>query len=205
MKTSSFVLLISVFLVSSCTQEPVDLSSLQNRNGIYYEVNEVDPYNGKVLLKDTANGVSGEGQIKNGLREGEWVASFSNGQKESRGVYVDGQKDGTWSYWKENGEVDRDEIYKEGKRLGDFEDEHDGNESKETEEKPKPVNFKALVNIKIDGHYRKTLQGKPYTGYVVKYHSNGVAAIRGYYNKGIRSGTWTYYYKTGVVKDIKEF
>ena len=31
-------------------------------------------------------------------------------------------------------------------------------------EKPKPFNFKRLINIKMDGHYLKTLNSKPYTG-----------------------------------------
>ena len=83
------------------------------------------------------------------------------------GVDSNGQKDGTWTYCQENGAKDRDEVYDKGERLGDFANEAEEAEPEKVEEeieKPKPFNFKRLINIKMDGHYLKTLNSKPYTG-----------------------------------------
>lgn len=214
MKKTFTLLTFGLLALSSCNEEPVDFESLQNRHGIYYQVNQTEPFSGAVVQIDTVTNIKQEGVVKTGLPEGEWVGTYSNGQKQFVGEYKDGQKEGTWTYWKENGEKDRDEIYSKGERLGDFSEEEEVqlNEEKEetAEEKkadaePKPVDFKRLVNIKIDGHYRKTLDGVPYTGHVIKYYRHGQVELRGYYKKGLRSGKWTYYRESGVIKNVKHF
>lgn len=65
----SLVLALFVF-VFSCSKNEISSDKLQERNGIYYAVNETKPYNGKVIdYRD-------------------------NGQKQSEVGYEDGKLDG---------------------------------------------------------------------------------------------------------------
>ena len=42
--------------------------------------------------------------------------------------------------------------------------------------------------------------GQPYTGKVFAKHSNGKIGLVGEFSKGIKNGTWTYWYSTGEKK-----
>jgi antitoxin component YwqK of YwqJK toxin-antitoxin module len=57
---------------------------------------------------------------KNGI----WEQHYSNGNLESKGVYINGKKDGLWQEYYENGKLMRKENYKEGVKDGQWEQYH---------------------------------------------------------------------------------
>ncbi|MBI4647976.1 MAG: hypothetical protein HY738_15670 [Bacteroidia bacterium] len=207
--------LLCVVLLFSCTSDKEDFSKLQNRNGIYFKPNEETPYSGDVSISDNNGTIILQGHLENGLKDEQWTTWYPNGQKESEGMYSGGFKDGTWKYWEENGVEKGVEIYKQGNKLGN-EQEPGSNISAETDsvnsykldsdaketniQKEKTVTLRSLT-----GSYRKKLNGVPYTGPVVDYHSNGVVSLRGHFTNGLRSGKWTFYSTKGKVKSIKQY
>jgi len=112
-----FLFAATMFLLISCATKQINFDQLQDRNGLYYLVNDKEPFTGEIISYSGGK-VELEGTVKNGLREGLWVFYFPNGQKKMEGIYKDGLKEGSWTYWAENGEQDSLEVYKMGTRLG---------------------------------------------------------------------------------------
>ena len=109
-----------ILIVSSCVMKKVNFDQLQNRDGLFYMVNDKEPFSGEIISYVHGK-VEFEGNVQNGLKEGLWVYYYTNGQKMKEGVYKDGLKEGTWTYWAENGEQDNTEVYKVGTKLGNEE------------------------------------------------------------------------------------
>lgn len=210
-----------ILIVSSCATKKINFDQLQDRNGLFYLVNDKEPFTGEIVSYK-AGKVEFEGEVNNGLKEGLWIYYFPNGQKEMEGVYREGLKEGTWSYWAENGELNDQEVYKLGNRLGNGEvwpaTEGLSNES-ETEQvsaqksstaKPQEVEPqlpKAVNWDQLTGGPVKFYLGQPYTGPVVKWYKEGARGkyIDGYFTNGYRSGKWTFYDRAGRVIDIKYY
>ncbi|MBL7138216.1 MAG: hypothetical protein ISS17_05545 [Bacteroidales bacterium] len=207
-----------ILIISSCATKKVNFDQLQDRNGLFYMVNDKEPFTGEIVSY-VAGKVEFEGTVKNGLKEDLWIYYYPNGQKKMEGIYKDGLKEGTWTYWAENGEQDDQEVYKLGTRLGNEGSEPQskssdsslggtiGSEStpevkKEEPPKPRPLNWDKLAGGPV-----KYYQGQPYTGPVVKYYKEGSRGkyLDGYFTNGYRSGKWTYYDRAGKVKDIKYY
>ncbi len=213
-----FVLLLAL---AGCAAKKVNFDQLQDRNGLFYLVNEAKPFTGEVISY-VAGKVEFEGEVKNGLKEGIWTYYYPTGQKKMEGQFTDGLKEGTWSYWKENGQPDVTEIYKMGKRLG-----NDGNPEVEVktdtlpqetvvpEKKPasKNVTEKQVTPRKqlpvewerLRGGPVKYLDGVPYTGPVIKHFRDGKTELEGQFSFGRRSGKWTFYTKYGNIKDVRYY
>jgi uncharacterized protein len=219
MKRTLFFLGI-LLIIFACSSEKMNFSKLQDRNGLYYLVNEEKPYSGEVI--SYANGKTEfEGQVEKGLREGLWVYYYPSGQKKMEGSYREGLKDGNWTSWLENGQQEKVEVYKYGKLLTNEGTVADSaadsvavegvikNKSqaagprqpeKEVMKKPAPVVWESLHGGPV-----KYLNGVPYTGPVVKYFKNGNIDLEGYFVAGKRSGKWTFYTPNGTVKNIKYY
>jgi uncharacterized protein len=217
-----------VVLIMACSSEKVNFSQLQDRNGLYYLVNKDKPFSGDVISY-IGGKVEFEGKIENGLKTGVWTYYYPTGQKKTQGSYTDGLKDGNWTSWKENGQQDVVEVFKFGKILrndGTLEEVKKDSvpqpapntppvvTEKKTPEpvKPAPQPEKRLVKKdeavvweRLHGGPVKTLDGKPYSGAVVKYWPNGNKELYGYFQYGKRAGKWTYYDKLGNVKDVKYY
>jgi len=207
------ILLSGIILAfSSCATKKVNFDQLQDRNGLFYMVNDNEPFTGEIISYVSGR-IEFEGEVKNGLKEGLWIYYYANGQKEMEGMYKDGLKEGTWSYWAENGEQEDQEVFKLGNQLG-----HEGPRPADKEEPvqpvqpqqpevakpqgPEPVNWDMLTGGPV-----KYYLGQPYTGPVVKWYKEGAKGkyIDGYFTKGYRSGKWTFYDRAGRVKDIKYY
>jgi len=218
---------VALLILVSCATKKINFSQLQDRNGLYYLVNEDKPFNGEVV--SYVNGkVEFEGEIKNGLREGIWTYYYPSGQKKIEGLFTDGLKEGTWNYWKENGAQDVLEVYKMGKRLG-----NDGTVEEpakidsaatpppaavqpkpaakpatvaaKEEKKPEPQKPKPVVWERLRGGPIKTLDGIPYTGSVIKYYRDGATELEGQFTRGRRTGKWVFYDKFGNIKDVRYY
>lgn len=216
-------------LLIACASEKMNFNKLQDRNGLYYLVNEDKPYSGDVI--SYMNGKTEfEGAIQTGLREGLWVYYYPNGQKKTEGNYKDGVKDGTWTYWLENGQQEKVEVYKFGQLLTNEGSPADSmkNDSMVQPEAdsppPQKSNTQAVAKVKeekivpktekkqesvvweeLNGGPVKYHNGIPYSGAVVKYFKTGGKELDGYFSQGKRSGKWTFYDKYGNVRDIKYY
>jgi hypothetical protein len=216
----NLVLLIFLLMLFACSSEKMNFNKLQDRNGLYYLVNEDKPYSGEIV--SYFNGKPDfEGQIENGLRVGIWVFYYPSGQKKMEGSYKEGLKDGNWTSWQENGQQDKVEVYKYGNLLtnegttadsatdsvaveGDVKQQTQTvtpkQPEKEVVKKPVPVVWESLHGGPV-----KTLNGAPYTGAVVKYFKNGKLELEGYFVAGKRSGKWTFYTTYGTVKNVRNY
>ncbi len=110
-----------ILIVSSCAMEKVHFDQLQNRDGLYYMVNDKEPFSGEIVSYEEGK-IELEGNVQNGLKDGLWIYYYPNGQKKAEGMYKDGLKEGTWSYWAENGEQANKKIYKRGNKLQNTEE-----------------------------------------------------------------------------------
>ena len=211
------IVLLAIF---ACSSEKMSFSKLQDRNGLYYLVNEDKPFTGEVISHFNGK-PEFEGQIENGLREGLWVYYYPSGQKKMEGSYKEGIKDGNWTTWLENGQQEKVEVYKYGNLLTNEGTVTDSNRDtvvveevvkkqsqpvtpkepeKEVVKKPDPVVWESLHGGPV-----KYLNGVPYTGPVIKYFKNGKIDLEGYFVAGKRSGKWTFYTPYGTVKNIKYY
>ena len=217
----------SLLLLVSCATKKVNFDQLQDRNGLYYLVNEDKPFTGEVV--SYVNGkIEFEGDVKNGLREGLWTYYYPTGQKKIEGLFTDGLKEGTWNYWKENGTQDVVEVYKMGKRLGNEATIAEPSKTDSTatvtsaeatakpEAKPAPAEVKEVkkkeppkpkpvVWERLRGGPVKYLDGIPYTGQVIKYYRDGSTELEGQFNYGHRSGKWVFYDRFGNIKDVRYY
>ena len=80
----------------ACNQRELDYSKLQERNEVYYVVNEDKPFNGKA------------------------IAYYENGQIERKGNYENGELDGEYIVYYENGQIGVKSNYKNGELHGKF-------------------------------------------------------------------------------------
>jgi antitoxin component YwqK of YwqJK toxin-antitoxin module len=216
MKKLLFFAGLLIMILAACSSEKMNFNKLQDRNGLFYVVNQDKPFSGEVVSY-IGGRLEFEGTIDKGLRTGLWTYYYPNGQKKMEGMYNEGLKDGTWTYWKENGTQDVVEVYKYGKLLT-----NEGTPSTDTEkkdsvkvvvvekEKPEPekkVSTKPqpVVWERLKGGPVKYLDGVPYSGPVVKYYKEGGKELEGWFTRGHRSGKWIYYDRLGNVKDVRYY
>ena len=100
------LLTIIAILSTGCSKKPdtettlhlqenlIPQEKLQNRNGIFYEVNQVTPYTGRV------------------------EDFYSNGQRKSVIQVKEGKKHGAFEQWHKNGQMMSEEHFKNGKLHG---------------------------------------------------------------------------------------
>jgi len=124
-------------------------------------------YYGKTGSQETV------GNYENGKMTGTWTEYYENGSKKSQGNYSNGQKNGLFSEWNTNG----------GKKS--------------------EINY---VNDEINGKmnvyyesgrplYEANMNGE--TGTVRGYYTDGSLGFEGSIKGRRRTGTWTYYDKSG--------
>lgn len=97
-----YILLLSVLIIS-CTDKEIDFKNLVERNGVMFEVNTDDPYNGKTF------------------------ELYENQQFKFKGTYDEGLKNGTWEQFLENGQLVKLENYDSGKLDGLYQEYNDKN------------------------------------------------------------------------------
>ena len=86
---NTILILISLLFVTGIS-EGKEVSYLQDRNGIKYEINSEIGFTGK------------------------YVTYYENGQKEREINYKDGKREGLWTFWDTEGNVTKTETYKDG-------------------------------------------------------------------------------------------
>ena len=75
----------------------INFDELEEKNGLYYEINSDLPFNGKVAGRIV-------GEFVNGKPEGGLIGYYENGELQSKGHYKNGELDGGFLYHYENGQ-----------------------------------------------------------------------------------------------------
>ena len=127
------VLLFAALLVAGCGEkstgdpkidqalkEAVERDSLEERDGLYYQTNESEPYSGWVKRMYDSGQVKTLTRHKDGKPDGPFTAWHENGQKREKGTWKDGKIDDLMTAWHENGQKMGEGTFKDGKPDGPY-------------------------------------------------------------------------------------
>ncbi|MDB5273416.1 MAG: hypothetical protein JWO58_1783, partial [Chitinophagaceae bacterium] len=117
--------------------------------------------------------VLGQGEEKDGLKEGEWIFYDKSGVISSKGNYVQGKQSGEWTYYHENGTVASKGEYTEDRKEGDW------------------TTFNTAGKKIGEGNFKS---GK---GTYKEFYDSGKLKIEGAIENDKNEGPWNYYYETG--------
>ena len=95
----------------------VDLSKLQDRNGVWFLPNEVTPFTGLAQSFYENGQKKLEFNYKDGKKDGLQTKWWENGQKGSEENYKDGKLNGLEARWYDNGQKKLEANYKDGKLM----------------------------------------------------------------------------------------
>jgi antitoxin component YwqK of YwqJK toxin-antitoxin module len=110
------VFLGSAFLVFGANaEETVDY--LQERNGVYYKVNEKKGFTGRYLKFYWNGQKAGEFRTVNGKIEGWYMHWYSTGQRKAAGKFKNGKIEGAMGTWYENGQEKSIATYYDNGKL----------------------------------------------------------------------------------------
>ena len=183
------ILLLVLLFPSLALSEEVTRDDLVERDGIYYKKFADVPFTGKVTGQ-------GQGQIKDGVRDGPWVEYHDNGQLSSKGDYKSGKKEGSWVTYDENGELDQDlsGTYENGVKL--IEDCRILNPGKYKDD---GFTKDGLWVEYLPGGYTSigTYKNGKLEGPWVQYYENCQVQAKGTYKNGLPEGPWVGYHEDG--------
>ena len=119
-----------LFLLASCTPSDIPHEKLEERQGVFYEVNSQIPYSGPIkTYYDNTFTLFREGNCIDGKKEGLWQNYYKDGGLASEGNYIDGNKEGLWEFDYDKGiniQILRTKgNYIDGKKEGLWEWYHD--------------------------------------------------------------------------------
>ena len=112
----SFIHLIPVllvFILVSCSSKRIDNSEFYIKDNVVFRKDSKKPYTG--LIKMKAEGKNFEYSVKDGLKNGEFKISFTNGNLIMKGNIVNDKNVGKWVYYYPSGELESEGIFKENK------------------------------------------------------------------------------------------
>ena len=112
--------IIFILIFCSCSSEPeVPSIYLQERGGVYYEVNSTIPFTGKNRTKSEGYGITliYVDTYKEGLRDG-LQTIFRDGKLIEKTIYKDGLKDGLNEEFEKNGQLKSIKNFKDGEQQG---------------------------------------------------------------------------------------
>ena len=123
-------LIIALFLISGCSKkelEPVDETSIIEKNGVYY-TKDKKPYSGQVSSLYENGSMKSEWTLKNGKLDGLYKLWYKSGKKWFQKNYKDGKLDGLSIFWDREEFLDTEKTYKDGKLILQRCFDVDGNE-----------------------------------------------------------------------------
>jgi len=88
--------------ISAFGQKKINYANLEERNKLFYEIGTKTPFTGQCVTTFPSGKLGMGGTIKNGLRDGEWIWFYENGNKKRYCVYKEGIKDGVSIFFYKN-------------------------------------------------------------------------------------------------------
>lgn len=175
-------LTLMVGLLSACGADEVDYRQLHTVQGLFYKVNDKEPFNGTVinfpLYNSPINYGSCRTEIKTGLKDGLESCQYRDGQKYTEAHYSKGNKQGDEKRWYPDGFQYADLHWANGKPDG---------LNKMWDEKKQPVSEIQLTNGLKSG--------------VEKLWRDGVLEYDTVWSNGKQSGKYFYNGYYSVIKD----
>jgi antitoxin component YwqK of YwqJK toxin-antitoxin module len=110
-----------LFLLTSCSPSDIPPEGLEERQGVYYEVNSQIPYSGPIEVYHENGQLRFKGNYKDGKREGPFESYHDNGQLDIKVNFKDDKQEGPEVGYSDNGKLCSEGNYKEGKPDGFFE------------------------------------------------------------------------------------
>ena len=108
------LMLTSLLFLTGCEKE---VSSLQEINGVRYEVNSEVGFTGRLVQKYDNGQKRREVNFKDGKKDGVSTEWHVNGQKEFEEHYKDGKRNGLSNSWYENGQKKYERNFKDNKLV----------------------------------------------------------------------------------------
>jgi len=102
--TKLLLIIPLVLSLISCSAREIDYEQIQDKDGIFYAVDENKPYSGKVTGFYPNGQLKGDGVLVNGKLDGLIRDWYENGLLSAEVTYVDGKLDGVNRRWYENGQ-----------------------------------------------------------------------------------------------------
>jgi antitoxin component YwqK of YwqJK toxin-antitoxin module len=118
--SKTFVALLAIGLLALCSRS-VNSQQLEERDGLMYEINQLDPYSGKVETFYENGQKQIEAIYVDGREHGLRAAWYENGQKMLEKNYVHGKPHGKKEEWYESGKKWSEKNYVDGKEHGKYE------------------------------------------------------------------------------------
>ena len=104
--------------VERLLKEAVDMESLEERDDLYYQPNESEPFSGWAKTMSDSEYGKGLTQFKDGKPDGPHTVWYGNGQKWGEGTFKDGEPDGPFTQWYGNGQKKMSASMKDGNEDG---------------------------------------------------------------------------------------
>ena len=112
-----FAVFASFILLVGCTKV-IDAEQLQERDGLYYQVNVSNPFTGTAQAFHENGQKRSESNYVDGKENGLTTSWYERGQKEFEINYVDGKENGLVTTWYENGQKKSESNYVNDKKHG---------------------------------------------------------------------------------------
>lgn len=196
MKLHLFLPVLLVFFLLSCSREAKVLEKSQTvtRNELVYEVNQQEPFSGKIVEKYANGQLKYESEIEDGKRNGKTTEYYENGQIKLVTSFEEGKSSGEYKGYAENGQ-----LLAEGK-VTTVEVPSDNKQ-----EKPKyREQFVGKWTYYFENGQKKaevSYENGKEDGKTSRFFENGAKDCEGEYKIGNKVGKWVYYYEKGNIKN----
>ena len=195
-------------------KEPINITTLIDRDSIKYEINSLESFNGEAFDLWNNGNKKLWGYYKNGFKNSKWIFWRENGTKYRDKVFVNGEiKEST--YWYENGQMKFSGVYKDGKKdsIWTYKDfngfSYWGKPTRKYGENGKFI----LVDNESTSYVSFTNGQK--NGSYIKWNNNGQKMEEGKYHfprfifggydttltKSYRIGKWRHFHNNGILKE----
>ncbi len=165
------VLLVTALFIPRCTDE-VDVTTLLEKNSKVYKVSETDLYTGVANSYFSDGSIKERIQYRKGLKDGNVISYYHNGQKENEQGYKNGNLlELEWSTWDSTGQK-RLEV---SARRGIWKSWYADGQKKED------------VSL-LNGEWHGTS---------MEWYENGQIKESGVMNQGEKVGLWSEWYENG--------
>lgn len=197
------IILACIVCMYACSQKEVPFTSLLQREGLYYEVNQETPYTGKVFTKMENGQFILTGTLSKGFKSGEWIEYFENGQKATVKNYAnDGKLNGLSINYQENGQVYEEINYLDDKKNGSMKRVFpDGNYNittyKDDIKEGKSVSYSKNKKLLYSTYFK---DGKTHGEYKSYYEDTGKLKSSSNHKMGKLEGLKESFYRNGKIK-----
>lgn len=125
-----FFILFFLLQFSAFAQQKINYADLEERDGLFYAEKSKVPYTGQCVTTYPSGKLGMGGTITKGLRDGEWIWFYENGNKKRYCNYKDGVKQGSSMFFYKTGGKKSEIIFDNDKNIRQTSWDEKGNKVK---------------------------------------------------------------------------